>query len=46
MIVCTCRNIDSDDFDSEDDVEKRVMMDDWKCGLCQLYYEIRKLESK
>ena len=40
MIVCVCRKIEENDFDSADALRARIMEMDIKCGLCQLHYEI------
>ena len=36
--VCLCRLIDSDDFETDDALEARIMDDDFQCGQCQICY--------
>ena len=38
MLVCLCLFIDSDDFETDKDLEARVMEDDFQCGQCQICY--------
>jgi hypothetical protein len=40
VLVCLCRLIDSDDFETERELEARVMRDDFQCGQCQICYLI------
>ena len=40
MIACVCRNIQESDYSSEQELKSRVMESDFKCGLCQLRYEL------
>ncbi|CAI8336247.1 MAG: Uncharacterised protein [Gammaproteobacteria bacterium] len=40
MLVCLCRFIDSDDFESDQELEGRVMEEDFHCGQCQIRYLI------
>ena len=45
MLVCLCRLIDSDDFETDRELEARVMEDDFQCGQCQICYLIRQMPS-
>ena len=38
VLVCLCRLIDSDDFETDDALEARIMDDDFQCGQCQICY--------
>ena len=38
MLMCLCRLIDSDDFETDDALEARIMDDDFQCGQCQIRY--------
>jgi len=40
VLVCLCRLIDSNDFETERELEVRVMEDDFQCGQCQIRYLI------
>ena len=37
MIVCVCRNIRESDFETKEDLIKRIMELDHNCGQCQAY---------
>ena len=40
MLVCVCREIYEEDFETKDQLKERVMEDDFVCGQCQLRYMI------
>ena len=40
MLVCLCRFIDSNDFESDQELEERLMEEDFHCGQCQIRYLI------
>lgn len=42
MIVCICRRIDDEYFENEEELKQRIMKNDFKCGQCQLYYELMR----
>jgi hypothetical protein len=44
VIVCICRKIYDEDFENEEELKTRIMQEDFKCGQCQLYYEL--MENK
>lgn len=46
MIICSCRNISTNQFTSEKDLRDRIMQSDFRCGLCQLQYLDEVDESK
>ena len=46
MIICTCRNISDKDFDSEEELRERIMMDDFNCGQCQNKYYLENSLKK
>jgi bacterioferritin-associated ferredoxin len=37
MIICVCRNIREQDFETKEDMIQRVMQSDHNCGQCQRY---------
>lgn len=43
MIVCVCRNIRESDFETKEDLIKRIMKLDHNCGQCQEY--VQKLKE-
>ncbi|MGB0254380.1 MAG: hypothetical protein ACPF96_08530 [Litorivicinaceae bacterium] len=45
MIVCLCRLIDSDDFESDEALKERILEDDFQCGQCQIQYLMRVRSS-
>lgn len=40
MIVCICRKIYDEDFETKEKLKERIMSHDFQCGQCQLYYEL------
>lgn len=38
MLVCICRVIYEEDFETKEQLKDRVMEDDFHCGQCQLRY--------
>ena len=38
MIVCLCRAIYEEDFETPEELKNRVMEEDFVCGQCQLRY--------
>jgi hypothetical protein len=44
MIVCICRKIYEEDFETKKELKDRILENDFKCGQCQLYYEL--MENK
>jgi hypothetical protein len=38
MIVCSCRNISSNDYDTAEELQARLAEDDFKCGRCRMKY--------
>lgn len=38
MIVCSCRNISTHHYNTEQELKDRILQDDFKCGLCQCKY--------
>jgi hypothetical protein len=45
VLVCLCRLIDSDDFETDRELEARVMEDDFQCGQCQICYLISQKQD-
>ena len=45
MIVCLCRLIDSDDFESDEVLKERILEDDYRCGQCQIQYLMQERSS-
>ena len=45
MLVCLCRLIDSDDFESDEALKERILEDDFQCGQCQIQYLMRDRSS-
>ncbi len=45
MIVCLCRLIDSDDFESDEALKERILEDDFQCGQCQIQYLMQQRSS-
>ena len=45
MIVCLCRLIDSDDFESDEVLKERILEDDFQCGQCQIQYLMQQRSS-
>ena len=35
MIICSCRNISDLDYETKEELLKRIMQPDHACGLCQ-----------
>ena len=35
MIICSCRNISDHDYETKEELLKRIMQPDHACGLCQ-----------
>lgn len=38
MIVCFCRNISTNDYHDEETLKRRILDNDFNCGLCQTKY--------
>lgn len=38
MLVCICRVIYEEDFETKEQLKARIMEDDFHCGQCQLRY--------
>jgi len=45
VIVCLCRLIDSDDFESDEALKERILDDDFQCGQCQIQYLMQQRSS-
>ena len=39
MIICVCRNIREQDFETQEEMIQRVMQCDHRCGQCQRYVQ-------
>jgi len=36
VIVCSCRSISDHDFKTKEELIRRIMQSDYKCGICQI----------
>lgn len=46
MIICICRRIKESDFETKEELLKRIMETDINCGQCQEFIELLKQTSE
>jgi hypothetical protein len=46
MIICICRNIKQSDFETKEELIKRIMELDHNCGQCQQFCNEVKLNTE